>query len=111
MFQIQNESVHKRLKHPFFANKSIKRGLEMQISMGKKGRSYSKSPELQLHYNLHGYLDTKVGHGLLYIWTEQLSIFLAVHMRLKFGTKITPKGWIFLTMIFFKLKKFTSSSI
>ena len=35
----------------------------------------------------------------------------SAHMRLKFVTKITPQGWIFWTMIFYHLKKFTSRSI
>ena len=41
-------------------------------------------------------------HGLLYIWTELLSIFFSssAHMRLKFGTKITTRECIFLTRTF-----------
>ena len=30
---------------------------------------------------------------------------------LELGTQITPQGWIFWTMIFYNLKKFTSISI
>ena len=40
----------------------------------------------------------RICHGLLYIWTELLPIFS--HMRRELGTQITPRGWIFWTMIF-----------
>ena len=70
-------------------------------------------------FKINWYTPTKprhfciIGHGLLNIGTELLSMLFSwsVHMRLKFGTKITPWGWIFWTMTFFNLKKFTSRSI
>ena len=55
-------------------------------------------------------LAVRLTHGLLYIWTELLSIFLA-DMRRELGTQITPWGWIFWTLIFYDPKKFTSRSI
>ena len=48
----------------------------------------------------------RVNNGHLYIWTELLSIFFSwySHMRWQLGTKITPQGLIFWTMIFYNLK-------
>jgi hypothetical protein len=66
-------------------------------------------------FKINWYTPTKprhfciIGHGLLNIGTELLSMLFSwsVHMRLKFGTKITSQEWIFWTFN----KKFTSRSI
>ena len=52
--------------------------------------------------------------GLLYRWTEHSADFLFFWITTGGGEKapqITPRGWIFRTMIFYNLKKFTSKSI
>ena len=51
-------------------------------------------------------------HGLLYIWMELLSIFFVIcpHEAGTWDPNYTL-GWIFWTMIFDNLKKFTSRSI
>ena len=49
----------------------------------------------------------------LYRWTEHSADFfpkITTEGR-KMATKITPRGWIFWTMMFYHLKKFTSRSI
>ena len=45
-------------------------------------------------------------HGHLYIWTELLPNFFlwSAHMRRELGTQITPRGWIFWTIIFYHQK-------
>ena len=50
--------------------------------------------------------------GLLYRWTKHSADFfpkITTEGR-KMATKITPRGWIFWTMTFYHLKKFTSRS-
>ena len=51
-------------------------------------------------------LSTRLVHGHLYIWTELLPNFFgwSAHMRQELGTQITPRGWIFWTMIFYHKK-------
>ena len=48
----------------------------------------------------------EIGHRLLNIWTELLSISFSrfSHMKREIGTQITPWGWIFWTIIFYNLK-------
>ena len=45
-------------------------------------------------------------HGLLNIWTELLSIVFSwsAHIRQEIRAQITPRRWIFWTMIFYNLK-------
>ena len=50
--------------------------------------------------------------GLLYRWTEHSADFFKITTGGgKKAPQITPRGWIFWTMIFYNLKKFTSRSI
>ena len=50
--------------------------------------------------------------GLLYRWTEHSADFFKMATGGgKKALQITPRGWIFWTMIFYNLKKFRSKSI
>ena len=57
-------------------------------------------------------LGIAVSQGLLYRWTEHSADFFEKLSTGggKQGPQITPWGWIFRTMIFYSLKKFTSRS-